>query len=93
MRLFKWVGGLAITAVAIPVGAIFLFHLAHNEPPPTYFNLLFWIDPAAPECEAEYTANNPPLLNPDYSDVCHVVPYDPGPPRPEQPADIPPPVP
>ena len=92
MPLLRWVGGLVVTAAALPLVALALFHLVHGEPPPTYFNLLFWIDPASPDCEAEYTNNNPPFLNADFSDVCpHWEPPTPGRPGTEQPEDVPPP--
>jgi hypothetical protein len=90
MRLLKWLGGLLATALAVPLMALFLFHVVHGEAPPTYFNVLFWIDPASPDCEAEYDSNNPPFLNADFSDVCpHWAPPIPGRPGTEQPEDVP----
>lgn len=71
LRLLAVVLGLALT---FPVIALFAFRADHGVWPPTYFNVLFWIDPASPDCEAAYTTNNPPLLNPDYSDVCQAQP-------------------
>ena len=81
MRFLRWLAVVLCLALTIPVIAFFVFRADHGVWPPTYFNLLFWIDPTSPGCEAAYTNNNPPLLNPDYSDVCQTQPATVGPTR------------